>query len=384
MKICLFTSDFPPMGGGITEFARSLVDILSLDDSIEHLQVVAFGNPVPGTDIVHRKLSVVRVGRCSRGRLILLFAKYAWKMRNYDIFHAMSVFPVGFLTILAGRILHKPSFVTMLGTEVLLKEGSWKTKYLKKYTVRNADRVLAISNALAKKVHNYVGAQPGKIKVVSYMLQERKEALEGKTVARRTIRAHHGLQEDEIVVLTVAHLIKRKGTADLLNAIAFAKNPRLRLIIIGKGPERQNLENLAAHLGIRGSVIFTDKIDREEVFDYYHASDIFVLPSYYLKEEGDIEGLGIVLVEAAQCGLPVIGTNSGGIPETMYDGRSGYIVPERDVRALAEKLGLLADDKALRERLGAYGRAFVSKKFNPKDTIMAYVHLYKTALRSKT
>ena len=106
-----------------------------------------------------------------------------------------------------------------------------------------------------------------------------------------------------------------------------------------------------------------------------------VLPSYYLKEEGDVEGLGIALVEAAHFGLPVIGTNSGGIPETMDDGRSGFVVPERDCHALAQKIELLANDKDLCGRMGAHGRDFVAKKFNPQRIIQIYVRLYKTALQ---
>ena len=97
---------------------------------------------------------------------------------------------------------------------------------------------------------------------------------------------------------------------------------------------------------------------------------------FFETVEGDIEGLGVVYLEAQQYGVPVLGTYSGGIPEAMEENKSGFLVPEHDVAALAEKILLLKSNPELRVRMGEYGKTFVREKFDWRKSIQGHLDLY--------
>ena len=110
---------------------------------------------------------------------------------------------------------------------------------------------------------------------------------------------------------------------------------------------------------------------------YYLISKAVTLVSYYNQAEGDFEGLGLVLLEAQDLGLPVIGTKSGGIPEAIDDNISGFIVPERNSQAIAQKILQLKDNPDLYKLMSLKAKEFVRAKFNPQKNISQYVNLLK-------
>ena len=167
------------------------------------------------------------------------------------------------------------------------------------------------------------------------------------------------------VILHVARLVEMKGTSYLLRAFAkFAPlHPDARLVVVGDGPLGRSLRGLARSLGLGERVCFTGALPHGEVLGWMRRARVLVLPSV-LTGTGRVEGLGMVLLEAASHGLPVIGSRVGGIPEVVIDGRTGFLVPERDPDALARRLGELLDDPALRRRMGDEARALVSRRFD--------------------
>lgn len=171
--------------------------------------------------------------------------------------------------------------------------------------------------------------------------------------------------EETPVILHVARLVELKGTAYLLRAFArmAAGHPGLRLVIIGDGPLRARLEALAATLGVGERVLFLGARPHAVVMEWMRRAMMLVLPSV-LTASGRVEGLGMVMLEAAACGVPVVASRVGGIPEGVAEGRSGLIVPPRDVEALAAAMGGLADDPALRAAMGQAGRRFVAERFD--------------------
>jgi glycosyltransferase involved in cell wall biosynthesis len=152
-----------------------------------------------------------------------------------------------------------------------------------------------------------------------------------------------GLKDENKKILYVGRLMKEKGLDILIKAygIVNAKVPNTNLIIVGKGHMRRNLENLANGLGLK-NVIFTGFISDSLLRQAYASSDIFVLPSY-----AEIQPL--VLLEALAMGLPAIGTNVGGIPEMIIEGRNGYIVKPGDREGLAERIITILNDSKLRK-----------------------------------
>lgn len=191
-----------------------------------------------------------------------------------------------------------------------------------------------------------------------------------------------GGQGDQPSLLHVARLVEKKGTAYLIRAFAevVKRLPEARLNIVGGGPLLESLQMLAAELGVADRVAFLGVQPHAEVRRQLMASSALVLPSV-TAANGDAEGLGMVLLEAAAMGVPTVGTRHGGIPEAVRDGQTGILVPERDVPALADAMTILLRDKGLRQRLGIQARQMVEQEFDIVKQSHELVDIYRAALQ---
>src|SRR5262249_32016510 len=151
---------------------------------------------------------------------------------------------------------------------------------------------------------------------------------------------------------TVGRLQRRKGHDLTIETLAALKPalPHLRYVIVGEGEERARLEALVAHHGLSDRVTFAGAVAAEELPSYYAAADIFVHPNRV--DAGDVEGFGIVFLEAAATGLPTIGGNSGGVPEAIEGDVTGLLVDGTDVNELAIAVRRLAESATLRREMG--------------------------------
>src|SRR5205807_8251399 len=122
------------------------------------------------------------------------------------------------------------------------------------------------------------------------------------------------------------------------------------------GPSRDRLRSLAAEVGVVDAVVMTGSVPWPELPSYYGAGDVFAMPCRTRLGGLDVEGLGIVFLEAAACGLPVVAGDSGGAPDAVVDGETGYVVDGRDPGPTAERLIALLLDPELRAAMGARGR----------------------------
>jgi len=174
-------------------------------------------------------------------------------------------------------------------------------------------------------------------------------------------------------VLFAGRLIHEKRVDLLLNAIAVAKKeiPTITCAIIGDGPERGLLEDLAVKLGVEENVSFTGFVDQDGLTAYMKASKVFVLPSIR-------EGFGLVIVEANACGLPVISIrhDMSAVRELVEDGVNGFLVNDISSREIAEAITKLVTDEALRERLAENGFA-MAKKYGWSDISTKIIDTYK-------
>ena len=169
----------------------------------------------------------------------------------------------------------------------------------------------------------------------------------------------------EIRLLTVGRLVEVKGVEHGLRAVAVLAGelPALRYEVVGDGPLRGDLEALAGELGIAARVEFTGGATHEEVLGSYARSHLFLLPSVR-GADGAEEGQGLALLEAQAAGLPVVASRSGGIPEGLRDGESGFLVPEGDSAAIAERVLHLARHHETWPAMGRAGRAHVEDRFD--------------------
>jgi colanic acid/amylovoran biosynthesis glycosyltransferase len=168
-------------------------------------------------------------------------------------------------------------------------------------------------------------------------------------------------EDDGETVLHVGRLVEKKGTALLLNAFAGVR--RGRLVIIGDGPLRTPLAELADRLGLGDRVRFLGAQPPEKVAEWMRRAALLAAPSL-TAGDGDAEGLPNVVVEGLASGLPIIGSNHEGIPEAVLDGRSGFLVAEGETEPLARRIGDLLESAALRRKMGHVGRALAEEKFD--------------------
>ena len=178
------------------------------------------------------------------------------------------------------------------------------------------------------------------------------------------VRARHGLTGRPVIVC-VSRLVPRKGQDTLLHALPLVQRhiPDAAVLLVGDGPYRGELERLAATVGIADDVVFTGGVPHAELPAHFRAGDVFAMPCRTRRHGMDVEGLGIVYLEASATGLPVIAGDSGGAPDAVRDGETGYVVAGSDAATLAGRLVELLGDAQLRARLGAAGREWVATQW---------------------
>ena len=230
-----------------------------------------------------------------------------------------------------------------------LEEMPERTHKMTRLASKFCTAVIASTNILHSQMKQ-VGVAESKIKRVPYSVPAPSSYPD-----RQESRARLGIPPDAFVISTLARLEVEKGIGDLLKAAANVPDPggKLRVLVAGTGPAKADLEAQAAER-MKDRALFLGRIP--DTADLYAASDIFALPSY-------LEGFGLVYIEAAYHGVPSIGTNVGGIPEAILDGKTGLLVPVRDTKALEEAIQRLWHDEGLRRQLGEAARRRAETEF---------------------
>ena len=178
--------------------------------------------------------------------------------------------------------------------------------------------------------------------------------------ARAELRARYRLGERPTVVC-VSRLVPRKGQDMLIRALPAIRDhvDGAALVIVGGGPHLDALRRLAADTGVTEHVTFTAGVPFDELAGHYALGDVFAMPCRTRGAGLDVEGLGIVFLEASATGIPVIAGDSGGAPETVLEGETGHVVNGRDVAAIAAAVGGLLADPDAAAAMGARGRDWV-------------------------
>ncbi|KGH47327.1 GDP-mannose-dependent alpha-(1-6)-phosphatidylinositol monomannoside mannosyltransferase [Modestobacter caceresii] len=179
------------------------------------------------------------------------------------------------------------------------------------------------------------------------------------------VRERYGLGDDPVVVC-VSRLVPRKGQDLLVEGWAqvLARHPRAKLLLVGGGPLEQALRRAVSDRGLTGSVVLTGGVPPADLPAYYAAGDVFAMPCRTRRGGLDVEGLGMVFLEAAACGRPVVAGTSGGAPETVREGVTGHVVDPRSPAAVAGVLADLLDDPAHARAMGEAGRAWVEQRWS--------------------
>ncbi|MFT7462303.1 MAG: glycosyltransferase involved in cell wall biosynthesis [Pseudohongiellaceae bacterium] len=192
---------------------------------------------------------------------------------------------------------------------------------------------------------------------------------------RNAVRREFGVGDDELVILGLARLTRRKGFDVLLDGLAAltesAELPPWRCWLGGNGEVAGQLQSQASRLGLADRVKFLGH--RDETADLLGAADVFVMPSR-------AEGLGIAGLEAMAAGLPIVASRVGGLADAVSHDETGLLVPSDDPTALRKALEAVLSDSALRQRLGDAGPGWVAQRFSPQVMVDGYLALYREVL----
>jgi glycosyltransferase involved in cell wall biosynthesis len=250
-----------------------------------------------------------------------------------------------------------------------LKSGAFRL--LERLLARVTTRLIAVSPQVRDDLVALGVAPPEKFSVVrlGIELAERLETAEEGLDAR----ARLGIGAERFVVGWVGRMTGVKRTDDVLEALRLLRERGVDavLLMVGDGPDRDHVEQRASELGIVRHCLFLGY--QEDVSGWYRAFDAMILPSAN-------EGTPVVVIEALAAGCPVVATSVGGVPDVVREGVDGFLVPMGDTEALAERLARLAEDPALRARMGAAGRESVPARYAVERLVGDIDELYRSLL----
>jgi L-malate glycosyltransferase len=277
-----------------------------------------------------------------------------------DIVHAHFATSNGLLGSLSN---FHPLIVSVWGSDVFdFPEISPLHRALLRFNLSRADRVLSTSVTMARQTNRFTRKR---IEVTPF-------GVDIHQFSPMTRVVHPG-----IVVGTVKTLEPKYGIDYLLHAfkVLSERNPQLtlNLLVVGGGPERKQLETLAARLGIQESVTFTGYVPYREIARYHNMMDVSVFIS-------TSESFGVAAVEASACANPIVASSVGGLPEVVEHGVTGFIVPPRDPHKTADAIEKLVLDGSLRACMGSAGRQRVKKLFNWDDNVSQMIEIYNSTL----
>lgn len=292
----------------------------------------------------------------------MISACFYAKKNDFDLIHVHFPFPLALFGIAMKRISKKPLVMTCHGSEVNMAKKNPVFRRIFKWMLGYADSVTVNSTFMKNEVEKIIKNKNIEIIPMGAGIGD----ISDKSTEKRE-------QTTKTNLLFVGRLIEWKGTKYLIDAVKLLDPGKFELHIAGDGPERENLEKNAPE-----NVVFHGYQTGKNLEELYLNADVFVLPSI-VDDAGYTEGLGTVLLEAANFSIPSIGTNVGGIPDIIIDGKTGLLVPQKDSAALADAIKTLAEDKMLCGKLTENAQKHLKDNFSWEVITEKFFEIYSKA-----
>lgn len=367
MKILIATGVYPPEAGGPATYTKLLE---------EHLPAFGWAVSVLPFRRVRALPKIVR-------HVVFLWQEVLLGM-SADVLYAQDVVSVGFPTLIAAKLLRK-RFVVRVPGDYAWEQGrqrfgvtdsvddfqkrkySWPVevlRFVQRIVVRHADLVVTPSNYFTSIVSEWLPPGGNAVQTV-YNGIRFPEQLPSREGARRFLNLSH----DDKIILSAGRLVPWKGFDVLIDVIAdlSVTDPSWRLLILGDGPERKNLEAVAKEKGTGEKVFFLGERSREEMFMYCRAADVFMLNTSF-------ESFSFMTVEVMSTGTPFVGTRVGSIPELVTDGVEGILLNPNDRQGFIKVARRITSDEAFRSAL-SLSAVEKSHRFSINATVHAMVAL---------
>lgn len=355
MKICYLTNDVNPKNGGgrfasdliagIKRAGHQVVVLKEVDDGLEGIPIL------------------------KRGFGMFISALRARKyLRDCDIVHAIDVYPNAIIAVFASLGFNKKMFITALGTYSVAPLYNNYASFLSKFTFKKTAGIISISNYTKNEISKVVSDV--KITVINPGIEFDKFYLPREIA-------------EEIYLLSVGALKQRKGYHISISAFAEAKKtiPGLRYKIIGSQRDRayfRELVELVKKAGVEKDVDFIQNVSDTDLREFYRRAKIFIMTS--INHGHHFEGFGLVFLEAAAAGLPVIGTLGNGIEDAVKNGHNGLLVQQNNIRSTATAIISIMSDSQKWEDMSRASYEW-AKEHDLPISIQKYLEIYNTGLK---
>ncbi|ENQ3077786.1 N-acetyl-alpha-D-glucosaminyl L-malate synthase BshA [Bacillus sp. WLY-B-L8] len=287
-----------------------------------------------------------------------------------DILHVHYAIPHAICAYLAKQMIGENIKIvtTLHGTDITILGSDPSLNNLIRFGIEQSDVVTAVSHSLIEETYDLISTQK-EIETVYNFIDERVYFQRDMS----QLRKEYGIQEDEKVLIHISNFRKVKRVHDVVKSFALiVKQVKAKLLLVGDGPEFCTIVQLVKQLGIEDRVLFLGKQDN--VAELLAMSDLMLL----LSEK---ESFGLVLLEAMACGVPCIGTRTGGIPEVIQHGETGYICEIGDTEGIAQQALSLLQDDALHRKMAQRSMQVVNEQFSSEEIVSQYEAIYYDILR---
>lgn len=375
-KILCITNDFGPRAGGIETFVIGLIERLPAGSVIVYTSAQENSNDYDRTWLEKYGVEVIR----DKAKILLPTPGVAFCVNSLVRDRAIeTVFfgaaaPLGLLSHGLRRAGVKKIVALTHGHEVW-----WSKVWPFKWAIKRMSRAIDHLTFLGEYTHQVISRAVTK-KAASSMVKIAPgiDTDHFAPVDASALRAKLGLTEKKTIV-SVGRLVHRKGQDILIEAMPeiCRRIPDAHLVMIGEGPYRSYLENRRKVLGLEEKVTFIGRIQYADLPTYICVGDLFVMPSRSRLAGLEVEGLGIVYLEASACGLPVIAGNSGGAPDAVLAGETGLVVDGTKVNDVASAVVELLSDPMRSQRMGKRGREWIVQEWRWEMWASRFAQLLK-------
>lgn len=360
MRILLFTIEYPPFYGGVANY---YFNVKKYWPKPEEILVLDNNNG----ELINKKC------------WFLKWLPSVWKLfktiKAENINHILvgHILPLGTSAYLINRLLKTDYSIFLHGMDLTYALKSWRKKWLVKKILLKAKNIICVNSYVAGLAINFLPEIKNKITIINPGIE--KPAIYNQQIAS-DIKNKYAL-ENKIILFTIGRLVKRKGVDKVLESLpeVIKAVPNLKYFIIGRGEEENDYRLRISNYGLEKFVEILTNISDEEKYTWLDLGDIFIMPAREIS--GDVEGFGIVYLEANIYGKPVIAGDSGGVRDAVIDGLNGLLVNPENINEITNTIVKLAKDENFRKQMGETGRIRAESEFNWKNQVEKIYNLFK-------